>query len=453
MTPPAALVILPVLACLIFLARTSEGKRAWLTQLPIAAPLGVGLSSLTWWAFLQVPAVSRPTMVALDAAVWAAAIGLAFLVRAEPAASRQADGDAAPAARILTWAAIAAFAATSLLAVTSFAATSRVFPHAGWDAWAIWNLRARFLFRTGPAQWTDAFADQLSYSHPDYPLLLPLSVSRAWTFLGEETVLVPVFIAAIFASATVAAAALSVGRARTPAHGLMTAAAILASPTFLKWAPSQCADVPLGCYILASFLMLGRATVSDRPLWWLLAGISAGLAAWTKNEGLVFMLLFLSVCTAWRLRTPGQARARSLAWLVAGSAIAIAALVVFKWRFSPTSDIEKAFSIPAALTLVTDVDRIRFVVGAIAREVWLGGGTTIGVLPVLCVCVLAAGLRPPGAAAAAGLVSMVLLVGIYAVYYIVTPSHDLAWYVSTSVDRLVLHAFPTFVWGLMMSAR
>ena len=452
MTPPAALVVLPVLACLTVLARASEGKRAWLTQLPIAAPLGVGLSSITWWAFLQVPALLRPTMVALDAAVWAAAIGLAFLVRAEPAASRRADG-AAPGGRILTWAAFAAFAATSLLAVTSFAATSRVFPHAGWDAWAIWNIRARFLFRAGPGQWADAFADQLSYSHPDYPLLLPLSVSRAWTFLGEDTVLVPIFIGAIFAGATVAAAALSVARARTPAHGLIAAAAILGSPTFLKWAPSQCADVPLGCYILASFLLFGRATVSDRPLWWLLSGVSAGLAAWTKNEGLVFTLLFVSVCIVWRLRTHGRARARSLAWLVAGSAIAIAALVVFKWRFSPTSDIEKAFSIPAALTLVTDVGRIRLVVSAIAREVWLGGGTMIGVLPILCVYVLAGGLRPPGAAAVAGLVSMVLLVGIYAVYYIVTPSHDLAWYVSTSVDRLVLHAFPTAVWGLMMAAR
>ena len=143
----------------------------------------------------------------------------------------------------------------------------------------------------------------------------------------------------------------------------------------------------------------------------------------------------------------------SLAWLGAGSAIAIAALVVFKWRFSPTSDIEKAFSIPAALSLVTDVGRIRLVVGAIARELWLGGATTIGVLPILCVCILAGGPRPPGAAAAAGLASMVLLVAIYAIYYIVTPSHDLAWYVSTSVDRLVLHAFPTAVWGLMMSAR
>ncbi len=392
-------------------------------------------------------------MVTLDVTFWGAAIGLALLVRRERADSRQSEPLAAPASRMLTWAAVTAFAATSALAATSFAATSRVFPHAGWDAWAIWNIRARFLFRAGPGQWTDAFADPLAYSHPDYPLLLPLSVSRAWTYIGEETVLVPICIGALFAAATVAAAALSVARARTPAHGLIAAAAILASPAFLKWAPSQCADIPLGFYILASFLMFGHAAVRDRPLWWLLAGASAGLAAWTKNEGLVFTLLFLIVCTAWRLRTYGRAHAMSLAWLGAGSAIAIAALVVFKWRFSPTSDIEKAFSIPAALTLVTDVGRIRLVVGAIARELWLGGATTIGVLPILCVCILAGGLRPPGAAAAAGLVSMALLVAIYAIYYIVTPSHDLAWYVSTSVDRLVLHAFPTAVWGLMMSAR
>jgi hypothetical protein len=453
MSPPAALVMLPVLACLTVLARASEEKRAWLTQLPLAAPLGVGLSSVTWWALLQVPAVSRPTLLTLEATFWAAAIVVALLVRPARADSRQSERIAAPASRLLTWAAVAAFAATSALAATSFAAASRVFPHAGWDAWAIWNIRARFLFRAGPGQWTDAFADPLAYSHPDYPLLLPLSVARAWTYHGEETVLVPILIAALFAAATVAAAALSVARARTPAHGFVAAAAILVSPTFLKWAPSQCADVPLGFYILASFVMFGYATVRDRPLWWLLAGASAGLAAWTKNEGLVFTLVFLIVCTAWRLRAHGRAHAASLAWLAVGSAIAIAALVVFKWRFSPTSDIEKAFSVPAALTLATDIGRIRLVVGAIARELWLGGATTIGVLPILCVCLLAGGVRPPGAAAASALVSMVLLVGIYAIYYIVTPSHDLAWYVSTSVDRLVLHAFPTAVWGLMMAAR
>ena len=453
MSPPGALLILPVLACLTVVARASGKRAAWLTELPIAAALGVGLSSVTWWGFLQLTAGSRTAMLALDLTLWCAVIVLAFFVRAGSADSHQSERDAAPASRILTWAAVAAFAAASVLAVTSFAATSRVFPHAGWDAWSIWNIRARFLFLTEPSRWTDAFAEQLSYSHPDYPLLLPLSVARGWTFAGDDTVLVPILLGALFAGATVATAALSVARARTPAHGLMTATAILASPAFLKWAPSQCADVPVGLYILASFVMFGYATVRDRPLWWLLAGLSAGLAAWTKNEGLVFTLVFVIVCSAWHWRTHGWTRAWSLAWLVTGSAIALAALVVFKVYFSPPGMLGRAFSVPAALALATDVGRIRLVVGAVASELWLGGATTIGVLPILCACLLIGGLRRPGAPAVAGLVSMVLVIGIYTVYYVVTPSHDLAWYVSTSVDRLVLQAFPTAVWGLMMAAR
>ena len=149
--------------------------------------------------------------------------------------------------------------------MTSFAAISRVVSHGSWDAWAIWNLRARFLFRGQPLLWQDAFSAELAYSHPNYPLMLPLSVSRAWTFLGGETLMVPALLAAIFAAATVAAAAVSVGRARTPTHGLMTATAILASPAFLKWAPSQCADIPLGFFMLSTFVMMSIRDAQREP--------------------------------------------------------------------------------------------------------------------------------------------------------------------------------------------
>lgn len=452
MTPPAALVVLPVLACLILLARASEGKRAWLTQLPIAAPLGVGLSSITWWAFLQIPAVSRPTMVALDAVFWGAAIGLVFLVRPERTGSPQSDRAAVPASRTLTWVAVAAFATTSALAVTSFAATSRVFPHAGWDAWAIWNVRARFLFRTGPGQWTDAFAEQLSDSHPDYPLLLPLSVSRAWTFFGEDTVLVPIIIGAIFAAATVAVAGLSVARARTPTHGFITATAILACPAFLKWGPSQCADVPLGLYMLITFVMMSQATTPGASrLWWMLAGISAGLAAWTKNEGTVFLLVFMALSTVWTLRKEGWAGLRLLLPLAAGAAVGVAVLVTFKWRFAPPNGIMGTLDF-STVTARAELDRLRFVIESLGREMWLGGASIVGVLPILCAYVGVVGIRRPAGIPAIAVLTMLLQVAVDAMVYVVTP-YDLRWHVTTSVERVVLQTFPTVVWGLMMLTR
>ena len=59
-------------------------------------------------------------------------------------------------------------------------------PHGRWDAWAIWNLRAKFL-ATPSDRWRDAFDPVVSWSHPDYPLLLPLAVS--YTHLTLPTIL------------------------------------------------------------------------------------------------------------------------------------------------------------------------------------------------------------------------------------------------------------------------
>ena len=116
-------------------------------------------------------------------------------------------------------------------------------------------------------------------------LLVPLAVARGWTFLGRESTAVPAALAAIFALSTVLGAAGSVGRVRSSRRGWLTAVAILACPAFVKYSSSQCADVPLSFFILATFVWMFRAveSPSDRSAW-LLAGASAGLAAWTKNE-------------------------------------------------------------------------------------------------------------------------------------------------------------------------
>jgi len=68
-------------------------------------------------------------------------------------------------------------------------------PHGTTDAWMIWNLRARFLFRAGPC-WNDLsrFTQYTAPYHPDYPMMLPLSVSRGWRAAGVESLAVPILI-------------------------------------------------------------------------------------------------------------------------------------------------------------------------------------------------------------------------------------------------------------------
>ena len=43
-------------------------------------------------------------------------------------------------------------------------------PYGGWDAWAIWNLKARFLFfGIDDGAWAQMFAPEVVWNHPDYP--------------------------------------------------------------------------------------------------------------------------------------------------------------------------------------------------------------------------------------------------------------------------------------------
>ena len=42
----------------------------------------------------------------------------------------------------------------------------------------------------------------------------------------------------------------------------------------------------------------------------------------------------------------------------------------------------------------------------------------------------------------AAVLTVLLQVGVYAVLYVVTPSHDLKWFVDTSLDRLIVQVFP-----------
>ena len=61
-----------------------------------------------------------------------------------------------------------------------------------WDAWAIWNLRARFLIEPTD-RWKDAFVPALTWAHPNYPMHLPSAVARGWLQAGSESVTIPIW--------------------------------------------------------------------------------------------------------------------------------------------------------------------------------------------------------------------------------------------------------------------
>ena len=70
-------------------------------------------------------------------------------------------------------------AGVALVVAGLFLEHSIRYPDGGWDAVAIWNLRARALF-AAPQQPGLVFSPELPAQHPDYPILLPALVAHGW---------------------------------------------------------------------------------------------------------------------------------------------------------------------------------------------------------------------------------------------------------------------------------
>jgi hypothetical protein len=319
-------------------------------------------------------------------------------------------------------------------------------PHGDIDTLAIWNLRARFFHRGGEA-WREAFSPYLWWSHTDYPLLLPANVARCWTYAGSETTAAPQLLALLFAAGTVALLVAGTALLRTPAQGCLAGIVLAATPFYVQITTAQYADVPLGFYFLASVLLFevyDRADVKPSRLP-LLAGLLTGMAAWTKNEGQLFLVATLLARGVAALRGGAPWRVRGAEWLAfaAGLAPLLACLAYFKLRVALPNDLVKGQSLAATWERVTTLRRY----GVIAAGTLAAAGRLLGAggaLP-LYGFLLGRAPKPRREGWHAALVLAVMLAG-YALVYLTTP-HDVAWHVDFSADRLLLQLWPT---GLLL---
>jgi hypothetical protein len=394
------------------------------TTLCLASAFGfVSLIQYVWLV------AGKPGLAAL-AALECAALGAALLIpRAR--ASAAAPGGASPTPRALRVLLILASTAAAIAMVHTF----RAFPHGAWDAVDLWNLRAVGFLRGG------LDATLATARHADYPLLLPLAIAHAWAWTGQQEI-VPVAVAVVFAACSVGilrGASARMGGARASA---IVTIVLLASPLWAFQAASQRADVPLSCFVLGTAAALALHARSREPRLLVLAGVQLGCALWTKNEGLLFAL---AVTAAW-LATSGRSERRS-AWRIAlGAAPFALALLHHKLTCGATTDLIAG---QGALTWerLGDADRWLATAAAFARE-----GAFEAIVAGALFVILA---RDPGGGAPSGasfvwITLALVLAGDFAVY-VLTP-RDLAWHLTSSLDRVLLQIWPLALFAVGATA-
>jgi Dolichyl-phosphate-mannose-protein mannosyltransferase len=260
------------------------GRACALVKTSLALGLGLGLTSMGYVVAISLWRPSRAAAVGADVALLLAGSALAWAtIRHGP-----------PAAGPLRPWLIAAVGCLGLGAVAIFTLKSLGWPAGDWDAWAIWNLRARFIARGGDHR-RDGFSPLLAWSHPDYPLLVPAGVARLWAYTRHETGLAPVALGALFTVATMGLAASAVAVVHGTSQGLVAAVLLLGTPALMLQGAAQDADVPLAFFVLAPlalFCLLDRLPARRAALG-RLAGLTLGLAGCVKNEGLLVVAAVL----------------------------------------------------------------------------------------------------------------------------------------------------------------
>ncbi len=439
---------LPILTGTLIVHLLLVGKKhptELILKLSLGIGVGLGISSMLYFVYLIFFAGS-PYFLYVELALFLTALIAAY--------SKTKKTAHVPSPRLsVSFLQVVILVIAGLVFVSSFLGVvnyARQRARGDWDAWMIYNRAARFIYR-GQETWQDAFSRDMGVIfHADYPPLLGLNIASRWDILSEETAYVPMFQGLLFSLASLgvcfgALASLSLGQAGL---GVILLGGV---SFFLHESGRQTADVPLALYMLASVVFLFFYYREKRDALMALAGFTAGLAAWTKNEGIFFLLASTGVMVAaalWKRSFQG------LLLYFIGLLLPLALLFYFKFQLAPPSEFLSGGSSKLIQNL-TDSSRHQMIFDSFKSYFLHGGGwNNVGIFAILSVYFLLFYSRVQTNKDAVFISLAILacqIIGYY-VFYLISP-YDLEWHLSYSLGRLFMHIYPSTVFVVLAASQ
>ena len=429
--------------------RTRRGPGDLVLRVAVSGALGLFASSLIYLACLVLGLSARPWVMGTDVVVLAGLVGYLTLARRsrpplEPQHSEPADPHFHRPLRAIDWALAGGLSAAFVVNAYAWWRRFRDEPLGFWDAFAIWNLKARFFFLEAGEHWRRAFSDIIAWSHTDYPLLLPLNVARLWTYAGSADQEIPALLSVAFITLALGLLYAAIAQAQGRAMAFLGSLALLASPQLMAQATWQISDIPTGMFLAASLALVlaaARCPPDSRALL-IAAGVCAGAAAWTKNEGLLFALAMPVAFAVVGARVPLRGRRTEVLQFARGLALPLALLMAVKLGVGGESDL-------AADLAWTSIGRIfewtrhqMIITSFLKMTLMLAGFPLLVLLLCLGVWLGFAGRSGESRWLAAGALALSLQLAGYYFVYLIT-ERDLAWHLGTSNLRLLVQLWPS----------
>src|SRR5215510_849238 len=422
---------------------------------------GLGLLSCVYFLQLALFGPSRKGLVIALVAVVIPAIALfVYRLRSNKDAS-QSECIREPISRmelILSVLFIVAVAS----AVATFVFLSVREPHGEWDAWAVYNMKARFLFRAGN-DWRDLFREPTGWTSPDYPLLIPAGIAACWTLMGGETVAVPITFGMLFTIATIGVVYISVSLLRGKNQGLLAGLILACTPFLPIHGANQYTDVPLGFFLCATLALFHlQDTLPEQTYrffehgFLVLAGVMLGFSTWTKNEGVLFLVAifvarFVALAPAKGLKSYG----RQLA--IVGVGLVPVLLVVFYFKVTLATPNRMLFPPqgPGFFEKLLDTSRYWIVLNAFVTEGLVFGKWVVSLTACLLFYLLLIGLSI-NQKEVTNVVASLIALGIMLIGYfmaLVMSPLDLSGHIATSLNRVLLQLWPSFILVFFLMVR
>lgn len=314
---------------------------------------------------------------------------------------------------------------------------AQLYPMGGWDAWSVWNLKAKFIF-SGEDRWKNMLDPVLWRSSPHYPLLLPLINVWGWSFLSAPAAVGPLIVSILFTLLTAGTLIFGLKPQTGPMAALVSGLLLLCLAYFVQLATSQYCDIVFAFYLLAGIIALKNACQQENKSFAFLAGLFLGFLSFAKSEGVLAMLILAGLSIFYL-------RDKKL-WgpLFLGSLVTSLPTLIFERFFSPGN--QTFINGLVSSTQPSDMYRLKMIFAFLWAN--LNSQKWNGLWAVLAVgLIFSKGRCFQREFTIIPLFLLVYLSLIFAYYYINT-YFKIAWWMQVTLDRIFLGILPVIIFWI-----
>jgi len=299
-----------------------------------------------------------------------------------------------------------------------------------WDATAIWNLHASFL--SHPESWRQYFTNELSWSHPDYPLGISAFIASFWNN-GSISPLIPTF----YHFSILLMLAIAIWNIINKKHSttaLIVLGILCLDRHFIARTTSEYADTTISLfYLMSTYLFYVTKDIKSNEIYAFLGFIAAS-TLWIKNEGILFFIIVSSIWIIWQWKNK-----KALIYFVSAAFPLVITRIYFSFYIAPNNVIlqQRTSSIQE---LIFDISRYKIIVTGILESL-------VYFYPALIILGILVGflkLKYKIHVFKKGLLILALVFGGYCFVYLITP-YDLEWHVQHSIVRLIHQLYPALL--------